>query len=349
MQEKKDLNWVNVAKAISIITVFFVHTEIYYGLKLGSMNSLLCGYYVNAFFMISGYLLFRKQLSKPSIDANISQYSRGGGIILMSNILYRIYIPMVFFSMIEFLPKIAIAHRTFYINDFIIETVGAGTYWFTSALMIAEIFIAILLISRSKNVWFYIIILGIMSSIGMYLFDIGVFYFHRESFFVSRGILAFFFLGLGALYWKYESKFDKYVNKYSIMPLVVVCLYLAYNSSITPKYMVSMGDMNVLGYLYGFLISIILFWFCKHLPEIKLMTFIGRNSICFYFMSGALPITLSSMIKIFIPGENIMGLLVIFILTLFLSYIATMIIVRYLPWMLDIRKLKNAHVKNSAC
>ena len=38
MQEKKELNWINVAKAISIITVLFVHTENYYGLELGEIN-----------------------------------------------------------------------------------------------------------------------------------------------------------------------------------------------------------------------------------------------------------------------------------------------------------------------
>lgn len=55
MQEKKELNWVNVAKAISIITVLFVHTENYYGLEFGEINQFLCGFYVNAFFLISGY------------------------------------------------------------------------------------------------------------------------------------------------------------------------------------------------------------------------------------------------------------------------------------------------------
>lgn len=61
--------------------------------------------------------------------------------------------------------------------------------------------------------------------------------------------------------------------------------------------MVSMGDMDVLGYFFGFLGSVILIWFCKQLLQIKTLTFVGRNSICFYFMSGALPITLSAIIK----------------------------------------------------
>ena len=76
MQEKKELNWVNVAKAISIITVLFVHTENYYGLKLGEINQFLCGFYVNAFFLISGCLLFRKQLNKPAIEAGRSEERR---------------------------------------------------------------------------------------------------------------------------------------------------------------------------------------------------------------------------------------------------------------------------------
>ena len=61
--------------------------------------------------------------------------------------------------------------------------------------------------------------------------------------------------------------------------------------------MVSMGDMDVFGYFFGFLGSVILIWFCKQLPQIKTLTFVGRNSICFYFMSGALPITLSAIVK----------------------------------------------------
>ena len=69
--------------------------------------------------------------------------------------------------------------------------------------------------------------------------------------------------------------------------------------------MVSMGDMDVLGYFFGFLVSVILIWFCKQLPQIKTLTFVGRNSICFYFMSCALPIILSAIIKIFYPQVSL--------------------------------------------
>ena len=256
MQEKKELNWVNVAKAISIITVLFVHTENYYGLKLGEINQFLCGFYVNAFFLISGYLLFRKQLNKPAIEAGSAQYIIGDGKKLIFSILYRLYIPMIIFSSIEFLPKIMITHRAFEFNTLLIETVGAGTYWFTSALLIAEVIIALLLVTRRKNIGFYVVALGIISSIGIYLYDIEIFHLHREPFFVSRGILACFFLGLGALYWKYETWFDRVINKHTILLLLALYLYIAYFCPVAPRFMVSMGDMDVLGYFFGFLGSV---------------------------------------------------------------------------------------------
>lgn len=247
---------------------------------------------------------------------------------------------MIIFSAIEFLPKIMITHRAFEFNTLLIETVGAGTYWFTSALLIAEVIIALLLVTRRQNIGFYVVVLGIISSIGMYLYDIEIFHLHREPFFVSRGILACFFLGLGSLYWKYETWFDRVINKYTILLLIALYLYIAYFCPVAPRFMVSMGDMDVFGYFFGFLGSVILIWFCKQLPQIKTLTFVGRNSICFYFMSGALPITLSAVVKIFYPQVSPWGLFLIFGLTLIGAYIASLVIVKYLPWMLDIRKLR---------
>lgn len=58
---------------------------------------------------------------------------------------------MVIFSAIEFLPKITIAHRPIAIYELILETIGAGTYWFTSALLIAELLIALLLLTRQSK------------------------------------------------------------------------------------------------------------------------------------------------------------------------------------------------------
>lgn len=55
----KDINWINVVKALCIIFVFLRHSENYYDLHLGTIfDDLFLTFYVNAFFFVSGYLLF---------------------------------------------------------------------------------------------------------------------------------------------------------------------------------------------------------------------------------------------------------------------------------------------------
>ena len=81
----KDIAWINTVKALCIIGVFFVHSQMYYGCWQQNLNQFILPFYVNGFLFISGYLLFWKQLSKPRIDEDKRQYiSRvGGGQIII--------------------------------------------------------------------------------------------------------------------------------------------------------------------------------------------------------------------------------------------------------------------------
>lgn len=70
---QKSINWINAVKAIAIIGVFFVHSQLHYGCVL-LIDKWIYPWYVNAFFFVSGYLLFWKQLSSPRIDENRKVY-----------------------------------------------------------------------------------------------------------------------------------------------------------------------------------------------------------------------------------------------------------------------------------
>jgi peptidoglycan/LPS O-acetylase OafA/YrhL len=95
----KNINWINAVKAFCIIFVFLRHTGNYYGCSTGIVGDLFIPFYVNAFFFVSGYLLFWKQLSAPRIDEDRKAYmSTGGGwqnsdtqyIIQNNNTVYHI-------------------------------------------------------------------------------------------------------------------------------------------------------------------------------------------------------------------------------------------------------------------
>lgn len=75
---KTIINWIDATKAISIMAVFFVHSQLYYGCWLDKVNDFIHPFYVNSFFFVSGYLLFRKQLSSPIIEEGVLQYVIGG-------------------------------------------------------------------------------------------------------------------------------------------------------------------------------------------------------------------------------------------------------------------------------
>ena len=79
MNKQKSILWINYLKAICIIGVFFVHCNLYYGYDMHGINAFVHPFYVNAFFFVSGYLLFRKQLSEPLISQKSLDYLLGGG------------------------------------------------------------------------------------------------------------------------------------------------------------------------------------------------------------------------------------------------------------------------------
>ena len=75
---KKNINWINAVKAICMISIYFIHCQSYYGYWIpGVVNGLITPFYVNAFFFVSGYLLFRKQLSAPMIAQGGLEFAKG--------------------------------------------------------------------------------------------------------------------------------------------------------------------------------------------------------------------------------------------------------------------------------
>lgn len=85
----KNIIWINLAKAICMMSVYVLHSEVYYGINSISYGHFLQPFYVNAFFFISGYLFFRKQLQ------TVEHYSFTNFRENLQNILFRLVIPTI--------------------------------------------------------------------------------------------------------------------------------------------------------------------------------------------------------------------------------------------------------------
>ena len=105
-------------------------------------------------------------------------------------------------------------------------------------------------------------------------------------------------------------------------------------------YMVSMLLIHPIGVLWGILASILLIEVCRRIPENRFLTFIGQNSIGFYFLSGALPMTFGIVCKKLPVEPNVVILLVIWLAALALAYAIVTLLNRFAPYVWDLRKVR---------
>lgn len=340
--EKKELLWINLLKAICIICVFYVHCQTYYGFGIKGVSTYIHPIYVNSFFFASGYLLFRKQLSLPIVHLRFSEYFMGGGRRLFWNITYRLIIPTILFSIIEFIPSYVIRGKEFGVGEFVYKTIGGCTYWFTAALAVAELLILLLLFTRIKNIWFYFVTTCFVFVIGSYLCKENIEIISQYPscpWQYKEGLLATVFLVSGGVYWMHENLVCKVINKY--VAILIAAIYFVLETICPEKFrvLVSMQDVNLLGVLISVVATLALIEFCKIFKSSNVLNYIGRNTISFYFMSGALPIVWSMLVNKFMPEPTMIGLIMVFVGSFSISFLATYLMNKYTPWMFDIRRL----------
>lgn len=341
----KDINWINALRALCILFVFLRHSENYYGEDFGWFDSIFLPFYVNAFFFVSGYLLFWKQLSVPRISETRKKYLTGGGRLLSLNILFRIVIPSIIFAAIEFFPKKLIKGEAITSSDLLIETVGGCTYWFTSALVVAELLFLLLLFTRRKNIWFYAIIAFVLSALGWWLSVTEFSFIEGYGSFpwqFKHGLICMCYLALGGLYWRYETVIHKVMKNWVVIILAIgyIAGSITFRPYLSTGYMTSMEQIHPAGVLWSLLASVLLVELCRRLPRNGFLTFIGQNSIGFYFMSGALPIVFSIVAHKFIQGSPVCGVLPVFIGCLVVSFFIMKVMTRWMPWLFDLRLIK---------
>ena len=207
------------------------------------------------------------------------------------NILYRIVIPSVIFSAIELFPSCILQGRELCIGFALYKTIGGGTYWFTSALVVAEMLLLILFCTRKRSIWFYASVCLALSVAGLIIVKldilrIGIWAWHQ-------GLIALLFLAMGGLYWRYEKQIDNLMRWWFVITLLVIYVAIILGLKDYTDPLISTLTIRPLGFVTSAIACLLLVWLCKKLPGMKPMTFIGQNSLGFYFMSGALPITLS--------------------------------------------------------
>lgn len=330
---QKELSWINIAKAICMLSVYLIHSEAYYGINHTSYGHLLQPFYVNAFFFISGYLFFRKQL-QTATNYRFTNFGEH-----LQNILFRLVIPTIVFATIIYLPKVFFHSREISITQYFYDVFGGISFWFTSTLAISQIILITLLFLRKKTILPYLICSVLLFIISIYLSN-----FEQEPFpwYYKSGVGATLFLTLGGLYQQYEQKLDCKINKLSGILLIgvyITCMLYDIKYNLFQTAVMSM-TFNVQGFLISLIGITVLITICKHLPKLSHLEYIGKNSIVFYFFSGTFPAFIGLIFQKIFPDRLYIITFTVALLSICAGYLMTYIVVNFLPWLTDFRKLK---------
>ena len=344
MSDNKNLYWINAVKGICMIAVFYVHCLLLCGPRIEFASAEIHAFYVNGFFFISGYLLFWKQLTPPRIDENLKMYIGGGGKNLFNNILFRIVIPSIIFAVLFYFPAKIVKHEEITIIDFLLETLGGRTFWFTPALVVAELVVLFLLLTRRRSIWFYVACLIPIVVIGFFFAAQSPETYALDIWSWRRGLLSLIFLGFGGLYWKYEAWIDKYVlNWWSFAVLFILMEVLIWYIGDEDCMLVSMLTITPLGIIPALISVLLLIKLCKIMPYNMIISFIGKNSIGFFFLCSGVPLLSSVVFHKFVPGEPVWGLFLTFFVSMGFSYGVVQVLIRWFPWVFDLRRKKISH------
>lgn len=263
-------------------------------------------------------------------------FTRGG-------IFYKIVLPSILFSTLTFIPKIVIKGGDLTLPYFLYATLGGCTYWFTSALVIAQLIYIILLSFGNRNIWFYFIAGIIMAIIGKICYENHVYITADNSAFpwmFKQGLISTFYFSCGGLYKVYESKINSMLSSIMIASLILTYLGTVLFFYDNIECTTSMCMIDPAGAIISIIGCILLIQLCKILRSNRLIDFVGNQSLGFYFLSGAIPLLLSLIINHFSIQSSLIKLILVFSLSVILSWQIVRFIIAYLPWTLNFSLLK---------
>lgn len=296
--------------------------------------SIISPFYVNSFFVVSGYLFFRKWLFVK--DENL-KYKLS---IALKNILYRLIIPTILFATILYLPKMFFHSQDSTINDYLHNVLGGCSFWFTSALTISQLVLLCAIYLRintltklSMLALFLCCLLPVLKMISSTPFP----------WYYKSGLAASVLMIAGGWLYHIGTKTNHSKQLGYIVVGIYIFLVIIYEYfNIPAKYALMSVTINSYGILLSSLGIISIFIVAKYIKPYSFIQFIGENSIVFYFMSGAIPATLVTIFKNFY-GNTWIALFIGFI-SIICGYAMTKLIVKYMTFLIDLRSYSKNRV-----
>ena len=157
----------------------------------------------------------------------------------------------------------------------------------------------------------------------------------------KQALISMAYIAAGGLYWRYENQIRKVLKKWvlAVLTAAFVVVVLLWHDKM--EFITSLCRINLLGYFITLWATVLLIELCRAIPEIKSLSFIGQNTMGYYFLSGAVPNIVALLAIKLIPGLHWGILLLLWILCLIVATLIIKAMNRWIPWFFDLRLLKS--------
>ncbi len=339
--QTKDIGWINTVRALCMISVYLLHSEFYYGNGGFSYGYVLTPFYVNAFFFVSGYLFFQKHLTP---DGTLS-FSMGKYRQTIRHILFRLILPTLLFSTLIYIPKMMFHHHALSVRQYLYDVWGGVSYWFTSALTVAQLLLATLLLSLRLRMSLCLrVCLPIaIAGIGLGHIDQSPFPWNYQ-----KGMEATLLMCAGGMYRRHESR----ANRILSCPITLGAAVLIYLSGVWLSH--PAGPQVELPptawHLWTLIVNvcgIISVTALSHvIPRNGWTEYIGKDSIIFYFFSGVMPAFFGTVAHGIFHHEHYSVTLAVTVVSLLTASAVNFTIRHYFPYLADLRKMPRGTQRN---
>ena len=339
-----ELNWINWVKLLCVFFIFVNHSAIYCGVDSG-IGHFYNPFFVNAFFVVSGYLFFRKYLPKQGTWADRKEWvCRGDGATLLGNVFFKILLPTLLFSALNFFPKKILRGEEILLPDLLNDTVLGGSIWFTNALAVAELLLLLGLLFKWKRMLLFLLYGLLMACAAYGLFQCGGFVSESNvPFYYKSGMSATLLLALGGLYWLHERTIDHIFSGWRMV--LLPCLFVGYLCACRFCFSLYSGSLNleplnVTGLIFIVVSVYLLIRLCKALPGGRFVNYWGRHSIGIYFFCGAIPNIVAIALGKTVSLPPMVNLWLCVFLSIGMALVAVYLLNRFVPWVYDLRGRK---------
>ena len=310
---RERLRWIDICRSIFMLMILWFHTEIYYFGDLVLPYSMYVENALAGFLFISGYLFI------PKI------YSTSNKTIIY-NIFRRLIIPYIVFSLFLGITKVLFRGESIEFILIIKNILTGNASWFISALIMCQLFLVIMRYICNNRV----LLLFACTIPFLYI----AFTKNYSNFSIIDGTaISIIFMNFGYIYKINENFFDSINNIFYILIALILILLkiivLIYKLDMT-FYYISI-DNYLIFLLDTLLWCIIIVKIVKHIHinniYISYMEWIGKHTLVFYFLSGGVPLVITTfMHKLFSIHSYYSILLIVFLLVMITITIITYIL-----------------------